>query len=84
MKTTDAKRFRKELKEAQRKGQYVDLKDFQNLHYELTYALREAQTWAEGESSSYEAIMEQQYIQEETRRRSRLGDVNEILDLQRN
>ena len=84
MNSTNGKKFRKEFKAAQKQGRYIHLKDFQNLHYELDQALREAQTWAEGQSSSYDEIKVLQYQQEETKRLSRMNDVNAILDLQRN
>ena len=83
MNSTDGKRFRKEFKEAQKKGVFVNREDFQNLHYELNYALRNAQTWAEGESTSYEAIQQRQYYEAEQKRRARMNDIQGIINLQK-
>lgn len=79
MSSTSGKSFRKAFKDAQAQGAAVDIKDFLNIHRELDYALRRAQLYAESRIDSRDDVLAKQYINEESGRQSRLGDIKEIL-----
>jgi hypothetical protein len=84
MNTTTGKEFRKKFKEAQAAGAPISVEDFQNIHYELRQALREAKQFAEDRIDSRDEVRNLQYINEETKRQSRLGNVQEIIRLNNN
>lgn len=84
MNTTSGKQFRKNFKDAQAAGAPVNVEDFQNIHYELRQALRDAKQYAEDRIDSRDEVRNLQYINEETKRQSRLGNVQEIIRLNNN
>jgi len=81
MNTTDAKAFRKEFKDVQSRGANINVETFQNIQVELNMALRKSQRWAESRIEDREIVRQKQYINAETERQSRLGNVEEILRL---
>ena len=54
------------------------------IQMDLSRALREAQNYAESMLPDLDIIEQKQFIQDETEWAEREGDVNRILDLQRN
>ena len=84
MMTTDGKKFREQWKKAADQGAYIDRELMNNIQVELNYALGQAQTWAEGQLSTYDDIIQKQWTNQRINRSSRRGNVQEILDLQRN
>ena len=84
MQTTDGKEFRRQWKKAANQGAYLDRELMFNIQVELSSALEEAQSWAESQLSSYDDIIQKQWTNQEIKRSTREGDVQQILDLQRN
>jgi hypothetical protein len=78
----EGKKFRQLYKEARRRGANVDAADLLNVHHELRTKLRQAQRYAESRIELREEVMNMQYINAETKKQSRLGDVEAILRLQ--
>lgn len=81
MSSTTGKGFRKAFKDAQAQGASVNVKDWQNIHRQIDYALQSAQRYAESRIDNQSEIANKQYINEESERQSRLGNVKEILRL---
>jgi hypothetical protein len=84
MQSTDGKEFRRQWKLAADQGAYLDRTLLDNIHYNLTVALKAAQREAEAHLSDYDDIKEKQFINYEVDRATRLGDVQRILELQQN
>ena len=84
MQTKTGKQFRKEWKAAAEKGAYMDREKYLEIQMDLSRALREAQNYAESMLPDLDIIDQQQFIKDETEWAEREGDVNRILDLQRN
>lgn len=78
----EGKRFRQLYKEARNRGANVDAQDLMNVHYELNQALRQAQNYAEDRIDDRDEVLKKQYINAESQRQARLGDVEAILRLQ--
>ena len=84
MTTTDGKKFRQQWKNAANQGAYLDRELMHNIQVELNYALGQAQSWAESQLSSYDDIIQKQWTNQEIDRSTRMGDIEAILNLQRN
>jgi len=84
MMTTDGKKFRQQWKNAANQGAYLDRELMHNIQVELNYALGQAQSWAESQLSSYDDIIQKQWTNQEIDRSTRMGDIEAILNLQRN
>ena len=84
MNSKQGRSFRKDWKKAAEAGVYMDRKIFLDVQYQLTQALRTARQLAEANVSSFEDISRKQLINTEIERATRAGDVQRVLDLQRN
>ena len=82
MNGVEGKKFRQLYKEARKRGASVDVQDFMNVHIELRAALSGAKRYAESRIEDREEVARKQYVQKETSRRARQGDVDAILRLQ--
>ncbi len=81
------KQFRKEIQDAQNKGAYLDRAKYLGITYDLKRALRRAQDYAETQlldQGLLEDISEKQFMQDEIDYATEQGDVQRVLDLQRN
>jgi len=82
MNGVEGKKFRQIYKEARKLGANVSASDLMNVHHELRVKLREAQRYAESRIESRDEVEKKQYVQKETARQARLGDVDAILRIQ--
>ena len=81
MRSTDGKKFRDAYKNARDKGVYLNREDFDNVHYLLDRALSNAQRWAESRIGHREQVRQKEFIDKQTKNKSRKGDVEGILQL---
>ena len=84
MKSKTGKQFRREWKKAADQGAYMDRKIYDQIHYELNIALKNAKSWAEMQLEDADDIREKQFINYEVERATAEGDIERILELQRN
>ena len=82
MASTDGKAFRRQWKDAANKGAIMDRKLMDNIQYRLNRALTRAQRSAEARLPDYTTIREQQWVNSEIDRATRLGNVERVLELQ--
>ena len=80
MATTDGKRFREEFRKARSINQEIDIRDFDNIHYELNQALSDAVDSAisEIDENLQEQIRKEQYRQGEIEDATRKGDLEAL------
>ena len=80
MATSDGKRFREEFRRARSVNQEIDIRDFDNVHYELNQALSDAVDSAisEIDENLQEQIREEQYRQGEIEDATRKGDLEAL------
>ena len=83
MNSPAGKNFRKNYKKAQDTGIELERKDFDNIHYLLTNALRKAQRFAEHRITNKGQIEEKTYLNKSIERATREGNLDEILRLQK-
>ena len=84
MNSTDGKEFRRQWKLAADQGVYLDRELMFNIQVELSSALEDAQSWAETQLQSYDDIVQKQWTNQQIKDSTREGDIEQILDLQRN
>ena len=84
MKSKTGKQFRREWKKAADQGAYMDREVYDSIHLQLNRALKNAKSWAEMQLESANDIREKQFINYEVKRATAQGDVERILQLQRN
>ena len=84
MKSKRGKEFVSAWKAAADQGVYFNRKDFNDVYRQLNLALMQAKRHAESRSSTFSKIKDQQFIKSETKRATQMGNVQRILDLQRN
>jgi hypothetical protein len=84
MNSVDGKEFRRQWKLAADQGAYLDRELMFNIQVELSSALEDAQSWAESQLESYDDIVQKQWTNQQIKDSTREGDIEQILDLQRN
>jgi len=84
MNSVDGKEFRRQWKLAADQGVYLDRELMFNIQVELSSALEDAQSWAESQLQSYDDIVQKQWTNQQIKDSTREGDIQQILDLQRN
>ena len=83
MNTTDVKKFYKELKYARDNNLYFDRTKHRNIYIEIERALRDSQRFAEDNIPQAPQIDRKQWLNNESERASRRGDIDKILELQK-
>ena len=84
MKSKTGQQFRKQWYDAANKGVYMDRKIMGQIQLDLRKALRTAQSIAEMRLSTREQVFQQRLKEERIERATKVEDINEILNLQRN
>ena len=84
MKSKTGQQFRKQWYDAANKGVYMDRKLMGQIQLDLREALRTAQNIAEMRLSTREQVFQENIRQERIKKATKLEDINEILELQRN
>ena len=83
MNSTDVKKFYKELKYARDNNLYFDRTKHRNIYIRIERALRNAQRFAEDNIPQAPQIDRKQWLNNESERASRRGDIDKILELQK-